>query len=170
MQASSEPLLPVPGRAARHSARAVAAAAAAGAFVIAWAMLALQGVPRHTVDLAQVTAGINDKFLHAISGGGQGKNFVRRLEDVWFVEKHNGRSDLAEDSTELVAGMMIAGFPEDMHAAVDVSVNPCEDFYEFACGKWDYENRNAIPVSSLRPSSLPSFCKPMPDLRWTLPE
>jgi hypothetical protein len=148
---SSSPLLPVSsGRAARPSprvARIVAAVAVAGAAVVVLATLALQRVPR-PADLAQVPAGINDKFLHAISGGEQGANFVQRLEDVWFVEKHNGRADLAGDSTELAAGMMIAGFPEDMHAAIDVKVNPCEDFYEFACGKWDYDNRNAIPVRS----------------------
>jgi len=41
---------------------------------------------------------------------------------------------------------LIAGFPEDMKEAVDVNANPCEDFYEFACGKWDTEHSDSIPA------------------------
>jgi hypothetical protein len=75
---------------------------------------------------------LNDRFLHATGRGVAGEDFVQRLEDVWFIEKHSGREDLAVDATELSAAMQIAGFPEDMQAAVDVRVNPCDDFYEFA--------------------------------------
>ena len=165
--ATLQPLLPCrseerqeAGQALRSPARVVGALAAAGALVLVLATVALQRaqLPAALTQLAGDAPSINDKFLHAISGGKQGGDFVQRLEDTWFVEKHNGREDLAEAATELAGGMMIAGFPEDMHAAVDTNVNPCEDFYEFACGKWDYDNRNKIPVRvaqlSLRQSAF----------------
>jgi hypothetical protein len=40
--------------------------------------------------------------------------------------------------------MQLASFPADMLAAVKETVNPCEDFYEFACGTWNDEHKDKI--------------------------
>ena len=61
------------------------------------------------------------------------------------MESHAGQPELAADATRLATTMQIAGFPEDMVDNIDVTVNPCDDFYEFSCGKYDDENRDKIP-------------------------
>ena len=38
-----------------------------------------------------------------------------------------------------------AGLPDDMLGNIDLTVNPCDDFYEFACGKYDAEHEDKIP-------------------------
>lgn len=144
---SSAPLLPPPGgRGGAGMTRRIAAYLAMSAVCAALLVVATQSLQQaRPVKLAEMGGGKNEKFLHAAGGGEGGAGFVKRLEDMWFVEEHSGRADLAEDATELSSAMQIAGLPEDMHACVDEKVNPCDDFYEFACGKWDHENRHAIP-------------------------
>ena len=83
--------------AAYTAASAVAAAlllVASVRRVPAGALTALENIPDPE---------LNDRFLHATGGGVAGEDFVQRLEDVWFIEKHSGREDLAVE-TCLVVG------------------------------------------------------------------
>jgi len=41
--------------------------------------------------------------------------------------------------TSLLDEADVKGFPEDVQSALNTSVSPCDDFYEFTCGTWDAE-------------------------------
>jgi hypothetical protein len=53
-----------------------------------------------------VSAELNDKFLEASAAGDAGKDFLSRLEDIWFVESNGGREDLAGDATQMAGNLV----------------------------------------------------------------
>jgi len=132
-------------RSARSGVRQAAAFVAAGSLLAALLVVAATGSmrPVETGESA-VSADLNDKFLQASGSGPAGNDFLSRLQDIWFVESNGGRADLAADATEMATSLLVAGFPGDMKEAIDVKTNPCDDFYEFACGKWDAEHSDKI--------------------------
>lgn len=126
----------------RKAASFIAAVALLSALLVVAATGSMKPVERAE---AAISDDLNTKFLQASGSGSSGKDFLSRLQDIWFVETNAGRKDLANDATEMAGNLLVAGFPDDMKEAVDVTVNPCEDFYEFSCGKWDDENKDNIP-------------------------
>lgn len=59
---------------------------------------------------SSVSADLNDKFLQANAAGDAGKDFLSRLQDIWFVESNGGREDLAGDATQM-AGNLVCLLP-----------------------------------------------------------
>ena len=60
---------------------------------------------------------------------------------------------VATETTALSNQMLLASFPSDMLSAIKENVNPCDDFYEFACGSWEDDHKDKIETvcSQTRP-------------------
>ena len=90
--------------------RRSAAAAAAGSLVVALLVVAAttDGVPaRAALAAAAVSDALNGKFLQS-SGGSA--DFLAKLNDVWFVEKYAGQTELADAATHLANAMLVGMF------------------------------------------------------------
>ena len=75
---------------------------------------------------------LDTKFLLAESSGQGGRNFLERLQRLWFVSSARNMSNLRDQATRLATKLQTAGFPSQVQNAINNEVNPCDDFYEFA--------------------------------------
>jgi len=87
------------------------------------------------------------KYLAAMSKGDAGAGFIQRLQNMWFVMSNKGDPKVAQEAQSLAVQLQTADFPHTVKGDTSSEVNPCEDFYEFACGGWTARNHDSIPKS-----------------------
>ena len=80
----------------------------------------------------QLADDLDTKFLLAESDGEGGREFLQRMQRLWFVSSARNLSDIQQEATRLATKLQTAGFPPQVQNAINTQVNPCEDFYEFA--------------------------------------
>jgi hypothetical protein len=78
---------------------------------------------------------LDSKFFLAEGSGKDGREFLERLQRIWFVSSNKKLTSLRQEATRIVSKLQIASFPTQVQNAVNMEVNPCEDFYEFAVGR-----------------------------------
>jgi hypothetical protein len=77
---------------------------------------------------------LDSKFFLAEGSGKNGRQFLERLQRIWFVSSNKKLTSLQQEATRIATKLQIAGFPTQVQNAVNTEVNPCEDFYEFSVG------------------------------------
>jgi hypothetical protein len=87
-----------------------------------------------------LSAELNERFLQAVVSGQEGQGVLSKLQEIWFVESNSKHTELSKEATHLASSLLTAGFPEDMRQALDVEANPCQDMYQFACGKYRFDH------------------------------
>ena len=75
---------------------------------------------------------IDQKFLVAEASGKDGRAFLQKLQNIWFVSSQKKLDAVAKETTRLATKLQTAEFPTEVLNAVNKEVNPCDDFYEFS--------------------------------------